>query len=89
MRYLIEVAEDLLPKKAVRILADLKTLQASLGQLHDADVRIGLVGERPRLLREQREARERLAKIVAAQLSRWRKQEVVAREIARLSRESR
>jgi CHAD domain-containing protein len=73
-----------LPKKTVRLVADLKTLQASLGQLHDADVRIGVVRQRPLLLREQREERERLAKIVAAQLSRWRKQKVAAHAIARL-----
>ena len=84
IRYLLEAAGELLPKKAAHLIADLKTLQASLGQLHDVDVRIGLLRQLPLLLREQREERERLAKIVAAQLSRWRKQKVAARAIARL-----
>jgi CHAD domain-containing protein len=81
VRYLMEVGRGALPDKATGIIADLKTLQASLGQLHDADVRLTLVQGRPLLLREQREARERLAKIVAAQLSRWRKQEVAERAL--------
>jgi CHAD domain-containing protein len=85
VRYQIEVSEDQLPSAVVRLLADLKSLQASLGQLHDADVRLGLVQRRPLLLREQRETREQLAKIVAAQLARWRKQKVVARALKRLS----
>jgi CHAD domain-containing protein len=71
VRYLIEVGKDALPRKDVRIIADLKPLQASLGELHDADVRMKLVRRRPVLLREQREERARLAKIVAAQLSQW------------------
>ncbi|HTO95423.1 MAG TPA: CHAD domain-containing protein, partial [Myxococcales bacterium] len=54
-RYLIEMGEDRLPAALPRLLADLKALQASLGQLHDVDVRIGLVKGRPLLLREQRE----------------------------------
>lgn len=85
VRYLIEVGKGSLPKKAVRIMPDLKTLQTSLGQLHDADVRMQLVRGRPLLVREQREDRERLAKIVAGQLSRWRKQRVVSRALGRLS----
>jgi CHAD domain-containing protein len=84
VRYLVEVGKDLLPKGVVRIEADLKSLQASLGQLHDADVRIALVKGRPLLLREQSEARGRLMKIVAAQLSRWKKQAVAARAVEQL-----
>jgi len=72
VRYLIEVGKDALPEKDVRIIADLKALQASLGELHDADVRMKLVRRRPLLLRAQREERARLAKIVAAQLNSWR-----------------
>jgi CHAD domain-containing protein len=84
VRYLIEVGEKLLPSRVVRTVADLKSLQASLGQLHDADLRIGLVKTRPLLLREQREAREHLAKIVSSQLTRWKKQEVAAHALKRL-----
>jgi CHAD domain-containing protein len=85
VRYLIEIGEDQLPSAVVGLLADLKSLQESLGQLHDADVRLGLVKGRPALLREQREAREQMAKIVAAQLARWRKQKVVERAAKRLA----
>lgn len=84
VRYLIEAGTDDLPPGVTRVVADLKSLQASLGQLHDTDVRIGLVRGRPALLREQREARERLAKIVAAQLSRWQKQKVAEKALDRL-----
>lgn len=84
VRYLLEVGEDLLPAGVARIVADLKSLQASLGQLHDTDVRIGLVRKRPLLLREQREARERLLAIARKQLSRWTKQQVAARTMKRL-----
>jgi len=77
VRYTIEVAKPSLPKRAVR-LDSFKALQASLGELHDVDVRIGLVKHHKTLEREQREARERLAKIVAAQIERWRSERVVA-----------
>jgi CHAD domain-containing protein len=79
VRYLLQVAKGALPRKALRLDADLKSLQASLGELHDADLRIGLVKDRPRLQRDQRDARERLAKVVEAQLARWKKQKVAAR----------
>src|SRR6267143_821667 len=78
VRYLLQVAKEALPKKAHRLDADLKSLQASLGELHDADVRIALIKHRPKLLRAEREARERLAKVVDAQLSRWHGQKVAA-----------
>jgi len=79
VRYLLQVAKGALPKKALRLEADLKTLQASLGELHDADVRIALIKQRPKLLRAEREARQRLAKVVNAQLARWHGQKVAAR----------
>jgi len=79
VRYLLQVAKEALPKKAHRLDADLKSLQASLGELHDADVRIALIKHRPKLLRAEREARERLAKVVDAQLARWHGQKVAAR----------
>jgi len=79
IRYLLQVAKDALPKKALRLEADLKSLQASLGELHDADVRIALIKNRPELLRAEREARQQLAKVVDAQLARWHGQKVAER----------
>jgi CHAD domain-containing protein len=84
VRYLVEVGKGRLPSTMTSILADLKTLQTSLGQLHDADVRIALLEGRPLLLREQRDTRRRLAKIVAAQLARWDKQQIAARAVKQL-----
>ena len=75
----MQAAKGALPKKALRLEADLKSLQASLGELHDADVRIALIKNRPKLLRTEREARQRLAKVVDAQLARWHGQKVAAR----------
>ena len=79
VRYLLQAAKGALPKKALGLEADLKSLQASLGELHDADVRIALIKNRPKLLRTEREARQRLAKVVDAQLARWHGQKVAAR----------
>ena len=79
VRYLLEVAKDSLPKKAAALQSDLKTLQASLGELHDVDVRIGLVKRNKKLLRDQKEARAQLSKIIAAQLGRWREEKVAKR----------
>ena len=84
VRYLVEAAEDLLPKKVVRLHADLKALHVSLGELHDLDVRIALVKRRPALLREQKETRARLGRIASAQLARWHKQHLIERVDARL-----
>jgi CHAD domain-containing protein len=79
VRYLLAVAKKSLPKKTISLEDDLKTLQATLGEIHDVDVRIDLVKRKPGLLREQKEARERLGKIASAQLDRWHKQNLVAR----------
>jgi CHAD domain-containing protein len=84
VRYLLDVARDSLPKRVTALESDLRTLQASLGEIHDLDVRIGLVRGKPALLRDQREARKRLGKIAAAQLSRWHKQRLVERVRAAL-----
>ena len=78
-RYLLELSAGELPKSVTRLTADLKALQASLGELHDADVRITLLKGHRALLREQREARARLVKIASAQLARWHKQKTAAR----------
>ena len=45
VRYLLELAAPQLPKRVEARIADLKALQASLGELHDVDVRIGLLGD--------------------------------------------
>jgi len=79
VRYLLEVAKGSLPKKATSLQSDLKTLQASLGELHDVDVRIGLVKRNKALLRDQKESRAQLSKIIAAQLWRWRKEKLAKR----------
>jgi CHAD domain-containing protein len=84
VRYLVEVAKGSLPKKVTRLQSDLKTLQASLGELHDVDARIDLVRTRPALARDQKEVRLRLEKIAAAQLARWHKQRLIDRASAAL-----
>jgi len=84
VRYLVEVAKEALPKRVVKLEHDLKSLHASLGELHDLDLRIALVKRRPALLREQREERGRVEKIARAQLARWHKQHVLERVSAAL-----
>jgi len=84
LRYLLEVSKDSLPKRVTRLESDLKTLQASLGELHDVDARIDLVKSRPALARDQKEARKRLEKIAAAQLMRWHRQRLIDRVSAAL-----
>lgn len=79
VRYLMELAAPELPRRVAARIADLKTLQASLGELHDLDVRIALLRERRALLRDQQEARERLVKVVLAQLARWHRQDVAGK----------
>lgn len=71
LRYL----HELLPFLGRRILRELAPLQEALGELHDVDVRLALLrgSGRRGLVREQREDRERLARIVAAELRRFRK----------------
>ena len=84
VRYLVEVAKASLPKKVTRLEADLKTLQASLGELHDVDARLVLVKSRPALARDQQEARKQLSKVAAAQLARWHRQRLIAHASAAL-----
>src|SRR5262249_53866201 len=40
VRYLLDAAKKSLPKQTLSLGSDLKTLQATLGELHDLDVRI-------------------------------------------------
>jgi CHAD domain-containing protein len=84
VRYLIELSESALPRKVVALSRDLKTLQASLGELHDTDVRVALLERKPALLREQQDLRTRLLKIAAAQLARWHGQKIAQRTRALL-----
>jgi CHAD domain-containing protein len=84
VRYLVEVAKESLPKRVIRLESDLKTLQASLGELHDVDARIDLVKGKPALVRDQEETRNRLSKIAAAQLTRWHKRRLIDRASAAL-----
>jgi CHAD domain-containing protein len=84
VRYLVEVARESLPSKVTGLEADLKTLQASLGELHDVDARLDLVKRKPVLARDQEEMRKRLSKVAAAQLARWHKQRLVDRATAAL-----
>jgi len=74
LRYLFELVSRALPGAASLILAGLPRLQEALGELHDVDVRIRLLraNRRAALLREQEEAREKLAAITAAELRRWK-----------------
>jgi len=78
LRYLFELS----PGAASRLLLpELTPLQEALGELHDVDVRIRLLQSRrrPALLREQKEDRDRLSSMVAAELSRWKKRRIAQR----------
>jgi CHAD domain-containing protein len=79
VRYLIELAGPELPRRVAARIADLKALQASLGELHDVDERIALLEGRRALLREQEETRARLVKVARAQLARWHQQDVAGK----------
>jgi CHAD domain-containing protein len=72
VRYLFELTRDDFPKAAKLLLAELPPFQYSIGELHDLDRRLPLLRHRPDLLREQKEDRARLAKIVQAELQHWR-----------------
>jgi CHAD domain-containing protein len=77
LRYTSEVLESAFAA-ARAILSELEPLQQSLGDLHDADVRIELLLHHGRgaLLREEQEAREKLAAIIATELSRWQTRDI-------------
>ena len=78
LRYLFELTQPAFPSLSKALLAELLPLQASLGVLHDVDVRIALLRPGP-LLREQKEYRQRLAAIATAELSRWQTRKVARR----------
>ena len=81
LRYLFELVARALPKASGLLLTELPPLQEALGELHDVDVRIHLLRSyrRAALLREQEDAREKLAKIVGAELVRWKVQRIAPR----------
>lgn len=72
LRYTCELLESAV-ETARPLLAELTPLQESLGDLHDADVRVELLRRHGRkaLLREEQEVRERLARLVGKELQRW------------------
>jgi len=84
VRYLLEISQEMLPAKAAALVADLKTLQASLGELHDVDARLALLRSKPALRRDQQEDRNRLARIIATQLDRWHHQSIASHARRRL-----
>jgi CHAD domain-containing protein len=72
LRYTCELLENAV-EAAPPLLAELTPLQESLGELHDADVRVELLRRHGRkaLLREEQEVRARLARLVEKELGRW------------------
>jgi CHAD domain-containing protein len=85
VRYLLAAAKSL-PKKAISLRSDLKT-RATLGELHDVDVRIDLLKRNPALLGPAGGA-QAAGKIAAAQLERWHARHLVERAGSRLSNAS-
>lgn len=71
VRYLFELSRRAFPKAAKLLLAELPPLQYALGEIHDLDARYPLLRRRPDLLREHKEDRARLEKIVLAQMEHW------------------
>src|SRR5207244_616090 len=74
LRYFTELAEPALPGPCGDLLDELEPMQERLGELHDVDVRIGLLEEMgAHALRKQEEAhRAVLAKRLEVELRRWR-----------------
>jgi CHAD domain-containing protein len=77
LRYTCELLESAF-SAARGLLVELAPLQQSLGDLHDADVRIELLSRHGRraLVREEQEARDKLAALIGKELSRWQTQNV-------------
>src|SRR6266849_9163461 len=71
VRYLFELTRREFPKAAKLLLAELPPLQYALGEIHDLDTRFPLLRRRPDLVREQKEDRARLEKIILAQMKHW------------------
>ncbi len=71
VRYLFELSRREFPKAAKLLLAEFPPLQYALGEIHDLDARLPLLRRKPHLLREQKEDRARLEKIVLAQMEHW------------------
>jgi len=86
LRYFIELAEPALQGASGEMLEELRPMQERLGELHDADVRIGLLEELGAHALRKREEQHRaaLAKRLAAELRRWREKKLVKRFRQRL-----
>ena len=77
LRYSCELLESAFDE-ARDLLVELSPLQQLLGDLHDSDARVALLREHGRnaLLREEQEAREKLAAVAMKELARWRSRKV-------------
>jgi CHAD domain-containing protein len=81
LRYFTELAEPALPGPCAELLEELEPMQERLGELHDVDVRIGLLevmGARA-LRRGEQAHRAALAKRLEKELRRWRDEKLVRR----------
>jgi CHAD domain-containing protein len=87
LRYFIELTEPALPGVGGEMLAELEPMQERLGELHDADVRTGLLEELGAHALRKREEQHRaaLAKRLEAELGRWREEKLVKRFRQRLA----
>src|SRR5437660_405807 len=79
LRYCAELAGPALPKQSKKLLGQLVPLQEMLGDLHDMDVRIALLGvmRASGLRRSERARRARLAQQLLRELQRWQKKNLV------------
>ena len=79
LRYCAELAGPALPKQSKKLLGQLVPLQEMLGDLHDMDVRIALLGvmRASGLRRSERARRARLAQQLLRELLRWQKKNLV------------
>ena len=81
LRYFSELAEPALPGACGELLEELELMQERLGELHDADVRVGLLEEMgaPALRRREEAHRAALARRLDTELRRWRDEKLARR----------
>jgi CHAD domain-containing protein len=81
LRYFTELAEPALPKACGDLLDELEPMQERLGELHDVDVRLGLLEELGAHALRRREAvhRAALARRLLTELRRWHEEKLVRR----------
>jgi CHAD domain-containing protein len=81
LRYFCELAEPALPQACGDLLEELEPMQERLGELHDVDVRIGLLEEMgAHALRKREQAhRAALARRLQTELRRWRDEKLARR----------